>query len=100
MAFPEYESEVLEENEIKEPSMYRVMLFNDDYTPMEFVVCILMEVFGKNESDARKVMLDVHRKGAGICGVFIYEIAETKVYQVIQTSEKHGYPLKCEIEEE
>jgi len=84
----------------REPSMYKVILHNDDYTTMEFVVKILMEVFGKSLEKASQIMLNVHRQGKGICGIFIYEIAETKVETVHNLAREHGFPLKCTMEKE
>lgn len=85
---------------IKKPSLYKVLLHNDDYTPMDFVVEILEHVFRKDNSSAVKVMLDVHNKGVGICGVYPYEIAETKIDQVRELSQKHQYPLKCTMQKD
>ncbi len=85
---------------IKKPSMYKVLLVNDDYTTMEFVVEILMMVFKRSAETATKIMLDVHRNGAGICGVYTYEVAETKVDTVHNLAEQNGFPLKCKIEKE
>lgn len=82
----------------KTPSMYRVLLLNDDFTPMEFVIHILQKHFAKNMTDATKIMLQVHQQGAGVCGVFTYEIAETKVYQVNQFAKQQLHPLKCTME--
>jgi len=90
--------EVGTEDEVKEPSMYRVLLHNDDYTTMEFVVYILMVVFRKPMEEARQIMLNVHRRGVGVCGVFIFEIAETKVETVNRIARQNGYPLKCTME--
>jgi ATP-dependent Clp protease adaptor protein ClpS len=84
----------------KKPSLYKVILLNDDYTPMEFVVHILQDFFHKSEADAHQVMLQVHQKGAGVAGVFSYEVAETKVYQVNQYSRRHHHPLKCVMEKQ
>jgi ATP-dependent Clp protease adaptor protein ClpS len=84
----------------KKPSLYKVLLLNDDYTPMEFVVHILEKIFGKNREDAVDVMLHVHRHGVGICGVFTYEVAETKVAQVIELARRHQHPLQCTMEKE
>ncbi len=86
--------------ETKKPSMYKVLLLNDDYTPMEFVVHILEKFFAKSREDAVEVMLHVHRHGVGICGVFTYEVAETKVAQVIEFSRRHQHPLQCTMEKE
>jgi ATP-dependent Clp protease adaptor protein ClpS len=88
------------ESTLKEPSLYKVWLHNDDYTPMEFVVEILETIFRKANTLATKVMLDIHNKGSGLCGVYPYEIAETKVAQVIDKAKQHRHPLKCTMEEE
>ena len=84
---------------LKQPSLYRVVLINDDYTPMEFVVDILETVFGMERTRATQVMLEVHTKGKGICGVYTFEIAETKVAQVTGLAQQHQHPLLCEMEE-
>jgi len=84
----------------KKPSLYKVLLLNDDYTPMEFVVHILERIFGKNRDEAVQIMLHVHRHGVGICGVFTFEVAETKVAQVIEFSRRHEHPLQCTMEKE
>lgn len=84
----------------KKPSMYRVLMLNDDYTPMEFVVHVLERFFNKSPEDATKIMLNVHRRGVGICGIYPYEIAETKVTQVIDFARKHQHPLQCTLEKE
>jgi len=82
------------------PSLYKVLLLNDDYTPMEFVVHILEKIFGKTREEAVDVMLHVHRHGVGICGIFTFEVAETKVAQVIEFSRRHQHPLQCTMEKE
>jgi ATP-dependent Clp protease adaptor protein ClpS len=84
----------------QKPSMYKVLLLNDDYTPMEFVVHVLERFFSKNHEEATQIMLHVHRKGVGICGVYPYEIAETKVTQVIDLARKHQHPLQCTLEKD
>ena len=84
----------------KRPSLYRVLILNDDYTPMEFVVHVLERYFNKGRSDAERIMLQVHRQGVGICGVFTYEVAETKVAQVIDFARRHQHPLQCTLEKE
>lgn len=84
---------------IKQPPLYRVVLINDDYTPMEFVVDILETVFTMERTRATQVMLEVHTKGKGICGVFNFEIAETKVAQVSAIAQQHQHPLLCTMEE-
>ncbi len=82
----------------KKPSMYRVLLLNDDYTPMEFVVAVLRTHFNKDDSEATRIMLHVHHHGVGECGVFTYEVAETKVTQVMDFARKHQHPLQCIME--
>ena len=84
---------------LKKPRKYRVVLLNDDYTPMEFVVQILTRFFGMNQEMATKVMLTVHTKGKAVCGEYSYEIAETKVEQVNDYSRQHQHPLLCTMEE-
>jgi ATP-dependent Clp protease adaptor protein ClpS len=84
----------------KKPSLYKVLLLNDDYTPMEFVVHVLEKYFNKGREDATRIMLHVHQKGVGICGVYTYEVAETKVTQVMDFSRQHGHPLQCTMEKE
>jgi len=86
--------------ETRKPSLYKVLMLNDDYTPMEFVVHVLERFFGKNRSEATGIMLHVHRLGVGICGVFTYEAAETKVAQVIDYARKHQHPLQLTLEKE
>jgi ATP-dependent Clp protease adaptor protein ClpS len=83
----------------KVPPLYRVLLLNDDYTPMEFVVDVLERFFAMNRSAATRVMLEVHTRGKGICGVFTYEIAETKVSQVMAHAREHQHPLMCTLEQ-
>jgi ATP-dependent Clp protease adaptor protein ClpS len=84
---------------IKQPPLYRVVLINDDYTPMEFVVEILESVFGMERTRATQVMLEVHTKGKGVCGVYNFDIAETKVAQVMSIAKQHQHPLLCTMEE-
>ena len=84
----------------KKPSLYKVLILNDDYTPQDFVVDVLQRFFGLGREDATRVMLHVHHKGAGICGVFTYEIAETKVTQVTDYARRHQHPLQCVMEKE
>ncbi|MEX2494969.1 MAG: ATP-dependent Clp protease adapter ClpS [Woeseia sp.] len=84
---------------VKRPPLYRVILVNDDYTPMEFVVEVLETVFGMERSRATRVMLEVHTKGKGICGVYSCEIAETKVAQVTKFAQQQQHPLLCTMEE-
>ena len=84
----------------KKPSLYKVLLLNDDFTPMEFVVLVLQRFFNKGQDDANRIMLHVHHKGVGICGVYTFEVAEAKVTQVMDFSRQHGHPLKCTMEKE
>ncbi len=84
----------------KKPSQYKVLLLNDDYTPMEFVVHVLERYFQKRIEEATRIMLHVHQKGVGICGVFTYEVAETKVNQVMDFAGQHQHPLQCTIEKD
>jgi len=84
---------------LKQPPLYRVVLINDDYTPMEFVVDVLQRIFGLDRPKATRVMLEVHTRGKGVCGVFTFEIAETKVAQVTSYARQHQHPLLCTMEE-
>jgi ATP-dependent Clp protease adaptor protein ClpS len=84
----------------KKPSLYKVLLLNDDYTPMEFVVLVLEKFFSKNHDEAYHIMMHVHQKGVGVCGVFTYEVAETKVTQVMDFARQNGHPLQCTMEKE
>jgi len=86
--------------ETKKPSMYRVLLLNDDYTPMEFVVFVLERFFNKSREEATRIMLHVHQHGVGVCGVFTYEVAETKVAQVLDLARRNEHPLQCTMEKE
>ncbi|MDA9951159.1 ATP-dependent Clp protease adapter ClpS [Oligoflexaceae bacterium] len=91
---------ILVERRVKaqRPSLYKVVLLNDDFTPMDFVIEVLEAVFQQDHTAATKIMLDVHRKGAGVCGVFPYEIAETKVARVENMAKESGHPLQCVLE--
>lgn len=82
----------------KKPSMYKVLLLNDDYTPMEFVVIVLKQIFRMDMEQATRVMLHVHQRGVGVCGVFSYEVAETKVNQVMDFARQNQHPLQCTLE--
>ena len=84
----------------KKPSLYKVLLLNDDYTPMEFVVHVLEHFFNKGREDATRIMLHVHQHGVGICGLYTYEVAETKVTQVMDFARQHQPPLQCTMERE
>ncbi|MAH89084.1 MAG: ATP-dependent Clp protease adapter ClpS [Pelagibacterales bacterium] len=89
-----------EKPKIKKPNMYAVVLINDDYTPMEFVIYVLQTIFKKNYDEAKKVMLLVHNEGKGICGVFPLDIAETKANQVVEFSRINQHPLECKVEKQ
>jgi ATP-dependent Clp protease adaptor protein ClpS len=99
---PQFEEKYLGEviEELKEPKMYKVVLLNDDYTTMDFVVMVLMVIFHKSLEEAQKLMLKIHKSGKAVCGVYTFEVAETKVAQVDVMAEKHQYPLRCTLEEE
>lgn len=85
--------------QLRKPPLYQVVLLNDDYTPMEFVVDVLERIFSLDRTRATRVMLEVHTRGKGVCGVFTFEIAETKVAQVMTYSRQHQHPLLCTMEE-
>ena len=82
----------------KKPSMYNVLLLNDDYTPMEFVIIVLENIFNKRQEDATQIMLHVHKNGVGVCGTFTYEVAETKCKVVMDMAKKNEHPLQCTME--
>src|SRR5437016_14634777 len=82
----------------RKPAMYKVLMLNDDYTPMEFVVHVLERFFQKNREEATRIMLHVHRRGVGVCGVYTYEVAETKVTQVTDFARQHPHPRQCTLE--
>lgn len=84
----------------KRPSLYRVLLLNDDYTPMEFVILILEQVFNKSREDATRIMLHVHNQGVGECGIYPYEVAETKVTRVMDAARQNQHPLQCVMEKQ
>ena len=85
---------------VKKPSMYKVLMLNDDYTPMEFVVHVLQRFFNKTAEEATRIMLHVHQKGVGVCGVFTFEVAETKVTQTMDLARKNQHPLQCTLEKD
>ena len=89
-----------EEIKVKKPNLFKVILLNDDYTPMEYVVGLLKKVFNKNQDEAINVMLTIHQKGSGICGIYTLEIAETKANSVMKMAKKDQHPLQCIIEKE
>lgn len=87
------------EEQLQEPRQFKVLLHNDDYTTMDFVVEVLMSIFGKSEAEALAIMLNVHEKGIGVCGIYTAEVAETKVHLVHQLARKKSFPLRCSMEE-
>ena len=95
-------TEVVTQTKVKEkkPKLYKVILLNDDYTPMEYVVMLIKKVFNKSESQAVKIMLMVHKKGSGVCGVYTKEVAETKVFTVLKMAKSDQHPLQCIMENE
>jgi ATP-dependent Clp protease adaptor protein ClpS len=99
---PELDDAVITESKqkVEKPPLYKVLLHNDNYTTMDFVVVILISVFHHSEGDAIRIMLQVHHKGMGVAGVFTHEIAETKVAQVTELAKEHEFPLLCTMEEE
>lgn len=96
---PRQGNEGLLEEDVREPRRYRVLLHNDDYTSMEFVVTVLVDIFRKNAEEATAIMLAVHERGVGHCGIYTHEIAETKIAQVHIRARRAGFPLKCTLEE-
>jgi ATP-dependent Clp protease adaptor protein ClpS len=92
--------ETINEISLKYPKKYKVLILNDDYTSMEFVIDVLMTIFHKSYQEAEAIMLEVHKKDKGVCGVYTYEIAETKVMQVHKKARDSGFPLRAEMEEE
>ena len=96
---PEFENSIEDSIEIREPGEYKVLLHNDNYTTMDFVVKVLKSVFHKSNEEANQIMLNVHKKGIGMCGIYTQEIAETKVYIVKQIADHNNFPLKCSMEE-
>jgi len=94
------EFDLLDEVKLEHPKKYKVFLLNDDYTSMDFVVDILISLFHKSFEEAEKIMLDIHKKDRGLCGIYTHEIAETKVMQVIKKAKESGFPLKATMEEE
>jgi ATP-dependent Clp protease adaptor protein ClpS len=98
----DFEGELLteEDTKLKRPDMYRIVLLNDDYTPREFVVWVLIKVFHKSEEEGTRIMLEAHTNGKSIIGVYTYDIARTKVMQVDDLAKQHEHPLKCDLEVE
>ncbi len=97
-AFGQSELQTKKKIKIKKPDMYKVIMMNDDYTTMEFVVEVLMNVFRKNSADAQKIMITIHEKGAGEVGVYTYDIAQSKIQQVHSAAKANEYPLRCNVE--
>jgi len=97
---PKFKEELESSLMVKEPNKYKVILHNDDYTTMEFVIGILMRIFHKSMIESEKIMLKIHNSGKGVCGIYTYEIAQTKVYQVRRLARESGYPLLATLEEE
>jgi len=97
---PKIEEEIETRLELEEPRMFRVLLHNDDYTSMDFVVEVLMGIFHKNAMEAEKIMIEIHEKGIGVCGVYSFEIAQTKAEQVRQKAKQNEFPLLATIEED
>ncbi len=91
---------IIEKVKVEEPSFYKVILLNDDFTPMDFVTHVLQKFFNKSPEEAQKVMLDVHKKGQGIAGIFSFEVAETKVFLTNNLAKQNKYPLKCTMEKD
>ena len=96
---PEADPQIKEKIELRSPRLYRVILHNDHYTTMEFVVDILVKIFHQPAREANRIMLDVHRRGSGVCGVYSYDVARTKVSQVLALAREQEFPLKCTLEE-
>jgi len=92
--------ELIEETKVKHPKRYKVLLLNDDYTSMEFVIDVLMSIFHKSHQESELIMLEVHKQNKGVCGVYTNEIAETKIMQVHKKARESGFPLRAEMEEE
>jgi ATP-dependent Clp protease adaptor protein ClpS len=97
---PKFEEELDCSVELKEPARYKVLLHNDDYTSMDFVVEVLVRIFYKNHGEAERIMLQIHEKGKAICGIYSFEIAQTKAQQVKQRAKQNGFPLLATIEED
>jgi ATP-dependent Clp protease adaptor protein ClpS len=96
---PGSDPDIAVEDQLQEPRQFKVFLHNDDYTSMDFVVEVLMNVFGKSEAEAFAIMMSVHEKGIGLCGIYTAEVAETKVHLVHQMAKARSYPLRCSMEE-
>ncbi|MCB9556284.1 MAG: ATP-dependent Clp protease adapter ClpS [Deltaproteobacteria bacterium] len=97
---PQGELKLKERTKTQKPNLYRVLLHNDDYTTMEFVVAVLVELFNKTQTEATHIMLHIHHKGVGVCGLYTRDIAETKVEKVTEMAREYGHPLLCTMEPE
>jgi ATP-dependent Clp protease adaptor protein ClpS len=93
------ETETVTRSRVERPPLYRVLLHNDDYTPMDFVVAVLRDIFRRDDAEAVRIMLHVHKRGIGVAGVYPHQVAETKVHKVHETAKAAGHPLKCTMEE-
>ena len=93
------ETQAVTRTRVERPPLYRVLLHNDDYTPMDFVVAVLRDIFRLEEAEAVRIMLHVHKRGIGVAGVYPHQVAETKVHKVHETAKAEGHPLKCTMEE-
>lgn len=96
----DFKHELSQETLLKHPKKYKVFILNDDYTSMDFVIDVLISIFHKSYEEAQSIMLEVHKKERGLCGIYTHEIAETKVMQVIRKAKDNGFPLKATMEEE
>lgn len=96
---PNVSPDIYADDEIQEPRRFKVLLHNDDYTTMDFVIYILKKVFNRTENEAVQIMMNVHKNGSGVCGIYTAEVAETKVVMVKNLARKEGFPLKCTMEE-
>jgi ATP-dependent Clp protease adaptor protein ClpS len=96
---PDADPQLQETVDLRSPRLYRVILHNDHYTTMEFVIDILVRIFHKPAREANRIMLDVHRRGSGVCGVYSYDVARTKISQVLTLAREQEFPLKCTLEE-
>ena len=94
------DTKVETKNKLQKPSLYKVLLINDDYTPMEFVIEVLEKFFQKNREEATQIMLHVHQRGVGVCGIYAYDLAETKAMQVMNYARKYEHPLQVQLEKE
>ncbi len=96
----EQEIAIITRDKVKVPKLFKVLLHNDDYSTMEFVIFVLQSVFAKSMNEAQAIMMKVHLEGTGICGIYTYEVAESKASKVAQLSKEHGHPLRCSLDEE